>query len=153
MSQIAPLSVFDGSPTPVAIAFRPRSTSREGKVQTAVYVQDAPALPDEAKVLVTVKSTVLGSGVVRSSVRVEVPVMEPQSTVVVSGSNVAIAAPKKAFDETYEFIGYSHPRSSELSRRRARGLATNFAGGYDWANPAITTGPMSDLFDRREFPT
>lgn len=150
MSQIATLVAFDGQSTPVSHSFLAQDVARDGSTITASYKEATAGVPDYAQGKVTVKKTRLGSGVNRVSVRVELPVMES-----VSGQNAAgyTAAPKVAYVDTVEAIGYFSERSVIAGRRSVRQLAVNILGGVTTSVAAGTTGPLSELFDTLVSPT
>lgn len=150
MSNIANITAFDGASTPVVHTFVAASVARVGKESTASYKEASGTVPDEAQGRVIIKQTKLGSGVNRTSVRVELPVMES-----VSGVNSAgyTAAPKVAYVDTVEVIGYYSPRSTVAGRRTARQLALNIAGNISTSVVAASTGPVPELFDTLITPT
>lgn len=150
MAGIANITAFDGALTPVSHTFVAASVSRVGKETSATYKEAIESIPDEAQSRVTIKLTKLGSGVNRTSVRVELPVMES-----VSGVNSAgyTAAPKVAYVDTVEVIGFFSPRSTVTGRRTARQLAMNIAGSIAASVSAETTGPVPELFDQLITPT
>lgn len=150
MSTIANIVAFDGAATPVSHTFVADSVTRVGKDVIASYKEATALVPDDAQGRVMVKRTKLGSGVNRVSVRVELPVMEA-----VSGQNSAgyTAAPKVAYVDTVEVVGYYSPRSSIAGRRAVRQLAINVAGNIATSVAAATAGPVPELFDTLITPT
>lgn len=150
MSNIANIVAFDGAATPVTHTFVAASVSRVGKESVATYKEAVSTIPDEAQGRITIKQTKLGSGVNRTSVRVELPVMES-----ISGVNSAgyTASPKVAYVDTVEVIGFFSPRSNVAGRRTARQLALNVAGSIATSVAAATSGPVPELFDQLITPT
>lgn len=150
MSSIANIVAFDGAATPVSHTLLPESVARDGNVITASYKESAASVPDIAQVRATIKRTKLQSGVSKVVTRVEVPVMES-----VSGQNSSgyTAAPKVAFVDTVEVIGYFHERSTPTSRRLARQLCMNIVGNISTSVAAATAGPVPEAFDLSVMPT
>lgn len=151
MSAIANIVAFDGQSTPVSHTFVAESVAREGKdTVVASYKEAIAGVPDYAQGRITIKRQKLGSGVTRASVRVELPVMES-----VSGQNASgyTAAPKVAFIDTVEVVGYYHDRSTIAGRRGVRQLATNVMNNISTSVAAATAGPVPELFDTLIAPT
>jgi hypothetical protein len=150
MSAIANLVAFDGQSTPVSHTFVAESVAREKGTVTATYKEATAGVPDYAQGRVTIKRTKLGSGVNRVSTRVELPVMES-----ISGQNSSgyTAAPKVAYVDTMEVVGFFHDRSVIANRRSVRQLAINIAGNVTTSVAAATTGPTPELFDQMIAPT
>jgi hypothetical protein len=150
MSAIANLVAFDGQSTPVSHTFVAESVARDGSTVTATYKEATAGVPDYAQGRVTIKRTKLGSGVNRTSTRVEIPVMES-----ISGQNSAgyTAAPKVAYVDTVEVVGFYHDRSIIANRRSVRQLAINVAGNITTSVAAATSGPVPELFDQLIAPT
>jgi len=150
MSAIANLVAFDGQSTPVSHTFVAASVARLGSDVIASYKEATAGVPEEAQGKVTIKLSKLGSGVNRTSVRVELPVMES-----ISGVNSAgyTAAPKVAYVDTVEVVGYYHPRSVIAGRRGVRQLAVNIMNNVTTTVAAATSGPVPELFDTLITPT
>lgn len=150
MSAIANLVAFDGQSTPVSHTFVAASVARLGSDVIATYKEATAGVPEEAQGKVTIKLSKLGSGVNRTSVRVELPVMES-----ISGVNSAgyTAAPKVAYVDTVEVVGYYHPRSIISGRRGVRQLAANILNNVTTTTAAATSGPVPELFDTLITPT
>lgn len=144
MSQIANLVAYDGAATPVSHTFLPVSVVREKDEVIADWREAIASVPVYAQPRVTMKLKRMGSGVYRVSSRVSVPVMET-----VGSQNAAgyTAAPKVAYENTVETIGYFHERSDITGRRLVRQLAVNIDGGVATSVAPVTTGPVADLFD------
>lgn len=150
MSAIANIVAFDGQTTPVSHTFVAASVSRSGTDVVATYKEATAGVPEDAQGRVTIKYSKLGSGVNRTSVRVELPVMES-----ISGVNSAgyTAAPKVAYVDTVEVVGYYHPRSIISGRRGVRQLAANVMNNVTTSVAAATTGPIPELYDTLITPT
>lgn len=151
MSAIANLVAFDGASTPVSHTFIPVEITRDGNTVTASYVEGSqPSVPTYALTRVFVKRAKLGSGVVKTTVRVEVPVMEA-----ILNQNAAgyTAAPKVAYVDTVEMTGYFHERSVANGRRLARQLLVNIMGNVVTSVAASTGGPAAELVDQLIMPT
>jgi hypothetical protein len=150
MSAIANIVAFDGQSTPVSHTFVAESVAREGTTVTASYKEATAGVPDYAQGRVTLTKRKLGSGVNRMSERVEMPVMES-----ISGQNASgyTAAPKVAYVDTCELVGFFHDRSIIANRRSCRQLTINIAGNIATSVAAVTTGPVPELFDTLITPT
>jgi hypothetical protein len=92
----------------------------------------------------------LKSGVYRTEFQTVVPVMES-----ISGQNAAgyTAAPKVAYENTINEIGFFHERSTVTDRRLARQMAVNVSGSVATSVAPVTTGPFPELFDLLMAPT
>lgn len=146
MSAQANLTVYDGASTPILHALIGQEVYRDKDSSIkAVWKESLPTLPDYAQVRVTQTKKKLPSGVTRVSSRVEVPVMEAVNA---QNSSGYTAAPKVAFTDTVEVVGYFHERSTLSSRRLARQLAINVANGIATAVTPVTVGPAAELFDQ-----
>lgn len=152
MSAISNIVAFDGQSTPVTHTFLAESVKSEQGVVTASYKEGAVGVPDYAQIRVTIRKTRLKgtSGVTRVSTRVDVPVMES-----VSGQNASgyTAAPKVAYVDSAEVVGYYHDRSLISGRRSVRQLAINIAGSVATSVAPVTTGPVPELMDQLVSPT
>jgi hypothetical protein len=144
MSAIANIVAFDGAASPVSHTFLPVSVVREKEEVIAEWREALSAVPVYAQPRVTMRMKKMGSGVYRVSSRVSVPVMET-----VGAQNAAgyTAAPKVAYENTQESIGYFHERSDITGRRLVRQLANNIMNGVATSVAPVTTGPIADLFD------
>lgn len=144
MAAIANLVAFDGASTPVSHTFLPVSVVRDKDEVVAEWREALASVPVYAQPRVTMKLKRMGSGVYRVSSRVSVPVMET-----VGAQNAAgyTAAPKVAFENTVETVGYFHERSDITGRRLVRQLAVNIDNGIATSVAPVTTGPAADLFD------
>ncbi len=150
MSAIANIVAFDGQSTPVSHTFVAESVARDGDTVTASYKEATAGVPDYAQGRVTLKKQSLPSGVKRVSTRVEFPVMES-----IAGQNSAgyTAAPKVAYVDTVEVVGYFADRSIIAGRRSVRQTAINIAGNISTSVAAATTGPVPELMDLLITPT
>lgn len=151
MSQIANITVFDGAGTPVShtLVGEGVKTDADG-TQFAYYKESLSGVPDYAQVRLTLSKRKLPSGVFRVSARAEIPVMES-----VSGQNSSgyTAAPKVAYTDTVETVGYFHERGTVAGRRLARQLAVNADGNVSTSVTPVTTGAIPELFDQLLMPT
>lgn len=146
MSAQANITVFDGASTPILHTLIGQEVYRDKDSSIkAVWKESLPTLPDYAQVRVTQTKKKLPSGVTRVSSRVEVPVMEAVNA---QNSSGYTAAPKVAFTDTVEVVGYFHERSTLSSRRLARQLAINVANGIATTVTPVTAGPAAELFDQ-----
>lgn len=150
MAQQADITVYDGAATPVAHVLKAISSTKEKGKITAFWSEKLASLPDYAQVTLTATAEKLKSGVWKTSVRVAVPVMES-----VSGQNAAgyTAAPKVAYVNTVETVGYFHERSDVAGRRLARQMAINTLGNVATSVAAATTGMAPDLVDQLIMPS
>lgn len=150
MSQIANITVFDGAATPVSHSLVAISVTRDKGKVTALWREQLASLPVYAQVSATATIERLKSGIYKTEVRVEVPVMES-----VSGQNAAgyTAAPKVAYVNTLVNTGFFHERSDVTGRRLARQLAVNLMGNISTTVAAASTGPMPELLDQLVAPT
>jgi len=145
MSGISNIVAFDGAATPVQHTFIPESVIRDKGEITATYREQIADVPVYAQPSVVLKMKRMGSGVYRVSSRVSVPVMEA-----VGAQNSAgyTAAPKVAYVDTAESIGYFHERSTIAGRRLSRQLCINVANGIETSVTPVTTKAVGELFDQ-----
>lgn len=150
MTTQANITAFDGAATPVSHTLVPRDNFREDKTkeQVAVWSEIIPTVPQYAQIKVIQRKRKLPSGVTRVVTRVEVPIMEAVNAQNAQGYT---AAPKVAYTEAFEIVGYSHERSTIAGRRLARQLALNVAGGVSTTVAPVTVGPAPELFDQLVF--
>lgn len=150
MANIANIIAFDGASTPVSHTFTPVSISREKGVVSAEWREVTAGVPAYASPRISMKIEQLKSGTYKVTERVVVPVMES-----ISGQNAAgyTAAPKVAFEDTIEMIGYFSQRSDLTGRRRVRQLALNISGNVSVSVTPATSGPAVELFDLLVAPT
>lgn len=150
MSAIANIVAFDGAATPVAHTFAPLGITNNGEIE-ASYMESLPGVPLYAVPTVKIgRSVRQKSGVYRSVVTVEVPVMEAILNQNASGYT---AAPKVAYVDKIAIVQYAHERSTPASRRLCRQLALNIAGNVTISVAPVTTGPVPELFDNAIAPT
>ncbi len=151
MSAQANIVAFDGAATPVSHTLVPQNAIRssDGTLQ-AEWLEAITTLPAYAQVGAKVERKRMKSGVYRVAMTVTVPVMEA-----VNGQNAAgyTAAPKVAYTNTIQVVGYFHERSTIAERRLARQLALNVLGSISTSVAAIATGPMPELFDQLVVPS
>lgn len=150
MSSIVDITVFDGAGTPVSHTLKAVSVFREKGKTVALWRENLANVPVYAQIKAMVILEELKSGVVRTEVRAEVPVMES-----INGANASgyTAAPKVAYTDTYMGIGYHHPRSTVSSRRLCRQLVLNLLGGITTSVVPATTGPAVEAVDHLLAPT
>lgn len=151
MSSIANLVAFDGASTPVSHTFLPTGIVNSDGEVTASYVESLTGVPIYASPIVTIsRGKRLKSGVYRSVVNVEVPVMES-----ILNQNAAgyTAAPKVAYVDKVQIVQFAHERSTVQSRRLVRQLAVNIANGILTTVTPVTTGPVPELMDQGVAPT
>lgn len=150
MSSIADITVYDGAATPVVHTLKANSVTKDKGVTEALYREDSPGIPVYAQVRAKLRLMRLKTGIYRSELVVEVPVMEA-----VGAQNAAgyTSAPKVAYTNTVIMIGLFHERSDSVSRRLARQLAINLAGNVSTSVPPVVTGPAPEQFDKLISPT
>lgn len=146
MGQQANITVFDGAGTPVTHTLVGEEVKRDPDGSTmAVWKESLAGVPDYAQIRATQTKRKLKSGVFRVATSVEVPVMES-----VSGQNSAgyTAAPRVAYIDRTEIVGFYHERSTVAGRRLSRQLCINLAGNVSTSVAPATTGPTPELFDQ-----
>jgi len=150
MSNIANIVAFDGAATPVSHTFVPVSVTRDKGEVVAVWREQQASLPLMAQGSITMKLKKLASGIWRVSTRTEIPVMEA-----ILNQNAAgyTAAPKVAYVNTNETVGFFSERSSLTEHRLVRQLHINVLGSIATSVAAVTTGPVPELFDLLTAPT
>lgn len=150
MSQIANITVFDGAATPVTHTLVPIQVTRNGNKVEASWRENLTSVPIYAQITAKIQMEVMKSGVTRCSARVEVPVMES-----ISGQNAAgyTAAPKVAYVDTMEAVGFFHERSTIAGKRLVRQLLTNLLGNISTTVTPVATGFLPELFDQLLLPT
>jgi len=151
MSQLANITAFDGAGTPVSHTLVGEQIEKlsDGTI-LARWKESLTGVPDYAQVRVSMSKRKLPSGIFRTSIRCEVPVMEA-----VAGNNAAgyTAPPKVAYVNTVDIVGYFHERSLIAERRLVRQLAINIAGNISTSVAAATTGFAPELVDQLLTPT
>lgn len=151
MANIANITVFDGAATPVSHTLNAVSIAKQSDGSIlAIWREGIASLPAEAQVRAELRQKVLKSGVVETRYRVVVPVMES-----VSGQNASgyTAAPKVAYEDTEEWVSYSHPRSSVAGRRLAKQILTNISNNVSTTVAAATAGPFDEAVSQLLMPT
>lgn len=150
MSQIANITVYDGAASPALHTLVAISVTREGGKVTALWRENAASVPVYAQVYCTMTLERQKNGIWREEVRVVVPVMES-----VSGQNAAgyTAAPKVAYENTMNTIGFFHERSDTAGRRLVRQMAINILGSVITSVAPVVTGPAPELLDMLVAPT
>lgn len=150
MANIANIVAFDGAATPVSHTLVPVDVSRTKNKIVANWREQIASLPVYAQIRLQTVSETLPSGIVKSESKVVVPVMEA-----INAQNSAgyTAAPKVAYENTYVFLAFAHPRSDIIGRRLARQLALNVAGNISTSVAAATSGMVPDLMDLLVSPT
>jgi hypothetical protein len=150
MSQQANITAFDGAATPVSHTFMGEGITSVNGETVAIWREQNAALPYEAQGVITMKKRKLPSGIIRVACRVEIPVMES-----ITGQNAAgyTAAPKIAYVDTDESVGYFSTRGTPTSRRIVKQLASNVRNNLSTTTPVITAGPLAELFDMLVMPT
>lgn len=147
MSAQANIVAFDGAATPVSHTLVPMGAGIDLKLGSAIvkWSEKIASLPDEAQVRATMTKQKLKNGTTRVALNVEVPIMET-----VTNQNAAgyTAAPKVAFVDVIQVVGYHSPRSTVNSRRLVRQLALNIAGSVATSVVPVTTGPFPELVDQ-----
>jgi hypothetical protein len=150
MSQQANITAFDGAATPVSHTFMGEGITSVNGETVAIWREQNAALPYEAQGVITMKKRKLPSGIIRVACRVEIPVMES-----ITGQNAAgyTAAPKIAYVDTDESVGYFSTRGTPTSRRIEKQLESNVRNNLSTTTPVITAGPLAELFDMLVMPT
>lgn len=145
MAQQANITVFDGASTPVSHTLIGEGVEKlaDGSL-VARWKESLIGVPDYAQMRITATKKKLPSGVFRVAFRAEVPVMES-----ISGQNAAgyTAAPKVAYTDTAEQVGYYHERSTIAGRRLVRQIVTNLSNNVSTTVTPATAGFLPDLFD------
>lgn len=145
MSAQANIVAFDGASTPVTHTFTGAGTVvdvNDGFV--ADWREIVATVPTYAQLRVKTTQKQLKSGIWRVSMTVAVPVMEA-----IAGQNASgyTAAPKVAYTNTMQAVGYFDERATTAERRLARQLLVNMLNNISTTVAAATTGPASELFD------
>ena len=146
MSNQTNITVYDGATPPVAHTLVPIGVAKDAKDGiVAEWRESILSLPNEAQVRLKLTLKKMSSGVWRSEVRVEIPVMEA-----VAGQNSSgyTAAPKVAYIDTQVITGFHHPRSTVASRRLCRQMTVNLAGNVSTSVTPIATGFIPELIDQ-----
>lgn len=150
MANIANIVAFDGAAIPVSHTLVPIDVSRVKNKITANWREQIASLPVYAQVRASMVQETLPSGIVKSEVKVVVPVMEAINAQNALGYT---AAPKVAYENTFVLTSFAHPRSDITGRRLARQILVNIAGSVTTSVAAATTGAYPDLADTLVSPT
>lgn len=128
----------------------PVSVVREGNKISALWRENLTSVPIYAQVSCKATLEQMKSGIWRAAVRIEVPVMES-----ISGQNAAgyTAAPKVAYTDTNEYVGFFHERSTIAGKRLVRQMGANLLGNISTSVTPVTSGPIPELFDQLLMPT
>ncbi len=151
MSSIANLVAFDGAGTPVSHTLLPISVVDDKSFVEALYRESASGVPVYGQITARIRQFPrTKTGIYRSVIQVDVPVMEA-----VNNQNSAgyTAAPKVAHVISTRVEQLAHERSDINIRRLARQLAINIAGGVVTTVAPVTTGPGPELVDQLVLPT
>lgn len=146
MSAQANIIAFDGAATPMTHTFVPcNSTALNPDELVAGWREALTTVPTYAQIQVKTSVRRMKNGIYRVAISAEVPVMES-----ISGQNAAgyTAAPKVAYTNTVQLVGYFHERSSIAERRLARQLLLNIGGGIATTVTPVVTGPAAELVDQ-----
>lgn len=152
MSAQANIVAFDGASTPVSHTLVGISVSKDPKTGdiVAVWREGITTIPSYAQIVCESRARRLPTGVWRVQLSVSVPVMES-----ISGQNAAgyTAAPKVAYTNRLDMVGYFHERSTIAERRLCRQLAVNIANGIATTVTPTVTGPAPELIDQLVSPS
>lgn len=145
MSAQANIIAYDGAATPTIHTFVPVSSAETKGELVSCWREALTTVPAYAQLSVKTSEKRLASGMYRIVYSVSVPVMES-----IAGQNAAgyTAAPKVAYINTMNVIGYFHERSTIAERRLIRQLTVNTLGGVATSVVPVTTGPAAELFDQ-----
>lgn len=142
MAQQADITVFDGAATPVSHLLK----TVDNKVlsdgtRLAIWRENVTTLPTEAQVRAELRQRVHPSKVTETRLKVVVPVMESVSGVNASGYT---AAPKVAYEDTFEQVSYAHPRSTPTSRQVAAQMLKNILNNVATSVTPVAAGVARD---------
>lgn len=151
MSAQSNITVFDGAAPPVSHILVPidNKVLVDGS-RYALWRESLASVPVAAQVRVEAKQVLLKSGVLRTSYRATVPVMEA-----VAGQNAAgyTASPKVAFEDVAEVVTYAHPRSTGTSRAIVQQLLRNLLNNVATTVPAVSAGLVKEGINDLVMPT
>lgn len=139
MSNATNMSVARDDGTNITLV--PVSSMTEKGVTTLIFRELAAAKPLQACVTVTLTAETLKSGVVKTTRKLEVPIMEiiPAGSVNADGRT---AAPKVSHIETDIRTRFHHPRCTATERADSYRMALN-VDGYGGATANTTNSPHS----------
>lgn len=142
MAAQAPITVFDGAATPVSHVLNPVDNKVDaGGTRVSIWRENVLTLPEEAQVRVELRQKKHPSRVTETRIRVVVPVMES-----ISGQNASgyTAAPKVAYEDTFEQVSYAHPRSTATSRQIAAQILRNLLNNVSTSVTPVATGVVKE---------
>lgn len=151
MASQANIVVFDGAATPVSHTLLPadNKVQKDGS-RLAIWRENLATLPTEAQVRAELRQRELPSGVTETRFRVVFPVMEA-----IGGQNAAgyTAAPKVAYEDSDEYVKYSHKRSTPTSRKISKQTLMNVMNNVATTVTPVSAGVLSDAFVDQFMPT
>lgn len=150
MGALTDFTVYDGEAVPVAHVFYADHVEYTGQDLLALWREVVPGVPEYAQGTAQLSRKKVGSGVLRISFRVNLPVMEA-----VNGQNLSgyTAAPKVAYVDSNESVQWVHPRSLAQGRQNAKSIVRNIWYNASPASTgAVTTGMAYDAQVRLVFP-
>jgi len=151
MSAQSTITVFDGAATPVSHTLNPvdNKVLADG-TRYSLWREALSTVPVSAQIRVEAKQNLLKSGVLKTSFRVSVPVMES-----IAGQNAAgyTAAPKVAYEDVAEVNTYAHPRSTGLSRQLCQQVLRNLLNNVAVTTPAVSAGVVKEGINDLVMPT
>lgn len=151
MAQQADIAVYDGAATPILHTLKPvDNTVHKDGTRFALWRENLPMLPTAAQVRAEMRQRVLVSGVTETRFRVVFPVMEA-----VAGQNAAgyTAAPKVAYEDSWETVEFAHPRSTPASRAICAQASRNIVNNVSTSVAAVAAGVVKDGFVDLFMPT
>lgn len=147
MAQQANITVFDGASTPASHTLVGEGIERlPDGTHVAYWKESLAAVPDYAQLRLRMTKKKLREGLWRVAMRVEQPVME--STTGTGNAQGYLAAPRVAYTDTVEVVGYFHERSTQQGRRLVRQMATNAFNGVSTSVAPATAHAAAELFDQ-----
>lgn len=151
MAQQANITVFDGASTPVSHLMQPvdNKALKDG-TRLAIWRELNVALPTEACPRFELRQKVHPSRVVETRARVVVPVMEVAGP---ANSQGYTAAPKVAYEDTFEQVNYAHPRSTATSRQIAAQMLRNILNNVSTSVTPVSAGVVNDASVNGFMPT
>lgn len=151
MAQQADITVFDGASTPASHTLKPLDNKvlKDG-TRISIWRENIPSVPAEAQVRVELRERKLPSGVVETRLRVVTPVLEA-----VAGQNAAgyTAAPKVAYEDSDEWVKYSHRRSTSTSRGINTQMLRNIMANIATTVTPVAAGVAHDALVNQFLPT
>lgn len=142
MAQQASIAVYDGAATPVLHTLQPvdNKVTVDG-TRVAIWRENLSGVTLEAQVRAELRQKVLKSRVVETRFRTVFPVMES-----ISGANASgyTANPKVAYEDTFETVNWSHPRSTNLSKKICAQAHRNILNNVSTSVAAVAAGVYHD---------